>query len=315
MKAAKYGNFPQKVRIIEVGPRDGLQNEKMVLGAEEKIEFIKRLADSGLETIEVTSFVRPSKIPQMGDAEALYRRVNQEIGGLAIRLPCLVPNLKGLELAIAAGVKEIALFTAISDTFNRKNINATIKESFVRFAPLVKMANENHLSIRGYISTVFGCPYEGKVSYDRLLEVTEKLFELGVYEVALGDTIGVGGPRQIDIIGEMFAKRYELEKFSMHFHDTEGTALANIYRSLQLGFTNFDASAGGLGGCPYARGATGNLSTEDAVNFLEKLGIETGVNMEKLVDASRYIYEKLGRSCVSKFHNAYLGRREGRNHE
>ncbi|MFT6070369.1 MAG: hydroxymethylglutaryl-CoA lyase [Bacteriovoracaceae bacterium] len=301
-----FSNLPKSIFITEVGPRDGLQNEKTVLSTEHKIEFILMLQEAGLKSIEATSFVRRDKIPQMGDAKELFEGL-MALTQKPVSYPCLVPNLKGLELAISAGVKEIALFTATSESFNKKNINASIDESFERMGEVVELAQKNNLKIRGYISTVFGCPYEGETSVEKLLDVVRRLKDFGVYDISLGDTIGVGTPKQVqEIIGEL-KKKYELGLFSMHFHDTRGMALANVLTSLENGIRKFDSSAGGLGGCPYAKGSTGNVATEDIVYLCESLGIDTGVDMKKLARASEFILTKVGRKSSSKYLTAYLG--------
>lgn len=300
--------LPTDIRIIEVGPRDGLQNEKKVLSTEQKAKYIELLSMTGLSTIEVTSFVRADKIPQMGDASSLFEKVKAFMPA-NISMPCLVPNLVGLESALDAGVKEIAVFTATSDTFNKKNINATIDESMDRLRPVVKMATDCGLKVRGYISTVFGCPYEGKTSVENLLKVTRFLKEIGCYEISLGDTIGVGNPNQVLSFSKELKKEFPLELFAMHFHDTNGMALANILTSLEAGLTRFDASSAGLGGCPYAKGATGNVATEDVVNLFHSLGINTGVDMDKLTQASKYILGELEKKSSSKFYNAFMARK------
>lgn len=301
-----FQSLPKSIFITEVGPRDGLQNEKTVLSTKDKIEFITMLQAAGLKSIEATSFVRADKIPQMGDATELFSGL-KALSKNPVSFPCLVPNLKGLEMAIKAGVSEIALFTATSETFNKKNINASIDESFKRMAEVVALALENKLKIRGYISTVFGCPYEGETSTQKLIEVVQRLKDFGVYDISLGDTIGVGTPKQVQDIISSLKKSFDLSLFSMHFHDTRGMALANILTSLENGISRFDSSAGGLGGCPYAKGATGNVATEDIVYLCESLGIKTGVDIDKLVKASQFILDKIGRSSSSKYLTAYLG--------
>ncbi|EQC50232.1 HMGL-like protein [Bacteriovorax sp. BSW11_IV] len=301
-------SLPTDVRIIEVGPRDGLQNEKKVLSTDDKAHYIKLLTQTGLKTIEVTSFVRADKIPQMGDAVSLFEKVKSFLP-TDIHAPCLVPNLTGLETALDIGVKEIAVFTATSNTFNKKNINATIEESFERIRPVAKMAIDCGIKVRGYISTVFGCPYEGQTSIENLMKVTRFLDEIGCYEISLGDTIGVGNPAQVLAITNELKKEFKLDRFAMHMHDTNGMALANILTALDCGHTNFDSSSAGLGGCPYAKGATGNVATEDVVNLLHCLGVNTGVDMEKLTTASEFILSKLEKKSSSKFYNAYMARK------
>jgi hydroxymethylglutaryl-CoA lyase len=296
-------NLPGKVQIVEVGPRDGLQNEKAILDTEIKKEYISKLAQAGLKNIEVTSFVSPKAIPQMADAAKLYPEVAASMSG--VELPCLVPNIKGYEAALAAGVKTIALFTATSEAFTKKNINATLEDSFKRMEEVANRAKTDGIRLRGYISTAYGCPYAGEMKVDALKKVLDKLFKLGAYEVSIGDTIGVANPKQVDEFFVDMLQHFDRDKLAMHFHDTRGLALANIMVSLQHGITTYDASSGGLGGCPYARGATGNVATEDVVNLFHSMGIETGIDMKKLVDASSYILEKLEKDSPSKFYNSF----------
>ncbi|MBT3586260.1 MAG: hydroxymethylglutaryl-CoA lyase [Halobacteriovoraceae bacterium] len=306
-------SLPKKIKIVEVGPRDGLQNEKTVLKTEDKIEFIAKLTEAGMVNIEATSFVRPEKIPQMGDANKLFELLVKRIPIDNYNFPCLVPNKIGLENAKKAGVREIAVFTATSDQFNMKNINASIDESFIRIEEVVKEALSYGMKVRGYVSTVFGCPYLGETSLLKMTEVTQRLFDLGAYEVSLGDTIGVGTPSQVlKVIDGLEKANIPLETVAMHFHDTRGMALANVLTSLELGITNFDCSAGGLGGCPYAKGAIGNLATEDLVYLCHSLGIETGIDLEKLMQASLFILDKLGRLSSSKFLIAKQGEKSGK---
>jgi hydroxymethylglutaryl-CoA lyase len=301
-----FNQLPKDAHIIEVGPRDGLQNEKTVLATEDKAKFIELLAQAGLSTIEITSFVRADKIPQMGDAKELFSQLNTNDWFKKLNSPCLVPNLKGLEIAKDLGVSEIAIFTATSNTFNQKNINATIEESFDRFKPVVDEATKSKMKLRGYVSTVFGCPYEGETSVKTLIESCHRLFDLGVYEISLGDTIGVANPLQVKNILTDLKKEFSLDRFAMHFHDTRGLATSNIVAALEMGSTRFDASAGGLGGCPYAKGSTGNVATEDVVYLLESMGINTGVDIAKLVKATTFISAKLGKASSSKFYKAYM---------
>lgn len=294
------------IKIVEVGARDGLQNEKKILSTEDKIEFIRLLSLSGLQTIEITSFVKALAIPQMGDAVDLFTKVSQLVDQSKINLPCLVPNLKGYETAKMLGVKEIALFSATSDTFAKKNINATVDESFEKMKEVAEEAIKDKVRIRGYISTSFGCPYEGKMDVRKLSHVTERFFKLGAYEVSIGDTIGVATPNQVRDYVRDLKKNFQLEKLAMHFHDTRGMALTNVHVSLQEGLTTFDSSAGGLGGCPYAKGATGNVATEDVWYLLQSLGLETGIDIKKLSEASKFILSKIGKTTESKFLKAYL---------
>lgn len=294
------------IRIVEVGPRDGLQNEKSILSTEDKFHFISALTESGLKSIEVTSFVKAPAIPQMADASELFGRVKNELFNKGISFPCLVPNLKGYETAKNLGVKEIALFTATSDSFTKKNINATVDESFERMKEVAEAAREDKIMVRGYISTAFGCPYEGTMDVKKLISVTKRLFELGVYEVSVGDTIGVAIPMQVRSYLRALKSEFPIGKLAMHFHDTRGMALTNIYASLEEGITTFDSSAGGLGGCPYAKGATGNVATEDVWYLLNSQGLDTGIDIAKLAEASSFILGKLGRQTESKFLKAYL---------
>lgn len=295
--------IPKKVRLVEVGPRDGLQNEKKVLALSDKVRFIEDLAAAGIKTIETTSFVRPDKIPQMGDAAELFTKVVPLLAK-GISLPCLVPNLKGLEGAAKVGVKEIALFSATSDTFNKRNINATVDESLERLEEVAREASALGIKLRGYVSTVFGCPYEGKTSLDTLKHVSQKLIDFGCYDVSLGDTIGVGHPLQVKEIISSLRGNFDLSLFSMHFHDTRGLAVANVMASLEEGMCSFDSSAGGIGGCPYAKGASGNVATEDLLYLFESLGIETGIDREKVYLASAKILNSLEKSSLSKVHQA-----------
>lgn len=294
------------IKIVEVGPRDGLQNEKTVLSTEDKLKFISMLTQTGLKTIEVTSFVKPDAIPQMGDAVDLFTQVKAQLGSTGINFPCLVPNIKGYETAKKLGVEEIALFSATSDSFTKKNVNATVDETFERMQEVAEAAKKDNVRIRGYISTSFGCPYEGYMDVKKLLTVTERFFKLGAYEVSVGDTIGVAVPNQVrDYIKEL-KKHFPVDKLAMHFHDTRGMALTNIHVSLEQGITTFDSSAGGLGGCPYAKGATGNVATEDVWYLLQSLGLETGIDIKKLAEASRFILNKVNKPTESKFLKAYF---------
>ena len=294
------------IKIVEVGPRDGLQNEKTILSTEDKFQFIALLAQTGLQTIEVTSFVKAPAIPQMIDAVELFTKVRDQLGNTNLNFPCLVPNMKGYETARSLGVKEVALFSATSDSFTKKNVNATVDETFEKMKEVAAMALKDKVRLRGYVSTAFGCPYEGKMDVKKLINVTQKFFDLGVYEVSVGDTIGVATPNQVrDYIREL-KKNFPVDKLAMHFHDTRGMALTNIHVSVEEGITTFDSSAGGLGGCPYAKGATGNVATEDVWYLLQSLGLETGIDIAKLALASKFILEKVNRTTESKFLKAYL---------
>ena len=297
-------NLPKRVKIVEVGPRDGLQNEKKNVSLEDKFKYINLLSETGLETIEVTSFVSPKAIPQMSDANELYKKVSDNISG--INFPCLVPNLKGYEFAKKIGVKEIALFSATSSEFTKKNINATVDESFDRMKQISVLAQKDNIRMRGYISTAFGCPYAGEMSKEDLLDVAQRFIDLGVYEVSIGDTIGVATPAQVDEYLGFLNKSLDMSKVAMHFHDTRGMALTNIFVSLGHGVSIFDSSSGGLGGCPYAKGATGNVATEDLLYLFNSLSIETGIDLQKLVKASSFILGVVGKQTPSKFLRAYL---------
>jgi len=289
--------FPARVRVVEVGPRDGLQNEPEVVPSAIKIQFIERLAASGLPAVEATSFVSPGWIPQLADAEEVFAGLRRRSG---VSYPALVPNLKGLERALAAGVEEIAVFTAASETFNRKNINASIDESLARIEAVAGPARGKGLRVRGYVSCVLGCPYEGRIAKEPVVEVVRALLDLGCYEVSLGDTIGVGTPLAARRLLDSVAAACGMERLAVHFHDTRGQALANIYACLEAGVGVVDASVAGLGGCPYAQGASGNVATEDLVYMLHGLGIETGIDLPALVAAGHYICDELGREPGSR---------------
>ncbi|HEY2324151.1 MAG TPA: hydroxymethylglutaryl-CoA lyase [Thermoanaerobaculia bacterium] len=286
------------VKIVEVGPRDGLQNEKVTVPAEVKVDFITALADAGLRVIEAGAFVSPKWVPQMADTAEVYRDIPKDPG---VEFPVLVPNMRGLERAIEAGVKSIAIFTAASETFNQRNINMTIDGSFENYAPVAARARAEGIRVRGYVSTGFGCPYEGDVAPEKVLEVSARLLDLGCYEVSVGDTIGVGTPMQVQGVIGMLLQVIPASRLAMHFHDTRGTALANTLAALEMGISTFDASAGGLGGCPYAPGASGNLATEDLVYMLNSMAIETGVNLNRLVQASTKIAPYLDHPLPGKY--------------
>jgi len=274
------------VKVVEVGPRDGLQNEKVTIPTEVKVEFITALGDAGLRVIEAGAFVSPKWVPQMADTAEVYRDIPKDPG---VEYPVLVPNAKGLERAIESGVKSIAIFTAASETFNKRNINMSIDESFENYAPVAARAIAEGIRVRGYVSTAFGCPYEGDVPAEKVLEVCARLLDLGCYEVSVGDTIGVGTPMQVQGVIGVLRQVIPASKLAMHFHDTRGTALANTLAALEMGIATFDASAGGLGGCPYAPGASGNLATEDLVYMLDKMVIDTGIDLNRLVAASSIV--------------------------
>ena len=299
--------LPDRVTVYEVGPRDGLQNEPESLSAGVKVEFIDRLTDAGLPAIEAGSFVSPRSIPQLSDTDEVYRRIRRASG---VRYPALVPNVRGLERALAAGVLEIAVFTAATETFNRRNINAGVDESIERFRPVVARARREKLRVRAYVSTAFGCPYEGPVPPDAVREVVHKLLDLQVDEISLGDTIGVATPANVyDVIETLYDSGVTRGVLALHFHDTRGTALANVYAGLECGITTFDSSAGGLGGCPFAPGAAGNVATEDLLYLLQGLGIETGVSLPKVVEASRFLSDALGHQPPGRYLAAVSGER------
>ncbi len=274
------------VKIVEVGPRDGLQNEKVIIPTQAKIDYITALGDAGLRVIEAGAFVHPKWVPQMADTADVYRNIPKDPG---MEYPVLVPNMKGLERAIETGVTSIAIFTAASETFNKRNINMSIDESFENYAPVAARARAEEMRVRGYVSTAMGCPYEGEVPPEKVLEVSARLLDLGCYEVSVGDTIGVGTPLQVQGVIGILLQVIPPSKLAMHFHDTRGTALANTLAALEMGISTFDASAGGLGGCPYAPGASGNMATEDLVYLLEGMAIDSGVDLKKLVEASSVI--------------------------
>jgi isopropylmalate/homocitrate/citramalate synthase len=290
-------SFPRKARIVEVGPRDGLQNEAKRVPTEVKIELINRLAEAGPAAVEATAFVSPKWVPQMADNAQVFAGIRRRPG---VGYPVLVPNMKGFEAARAAGAEEIAVFGAASETFSRRNINCSIAESLERFAPVVKIARASGMRVRGYISCAAGCPYEGEVKPLAVAVLAEKLHKMGCYEISLGDTIGVGTPGRIRAMIEAVAKRVPIGSLAGHYHDTYGQALANIYASLEAGVRTFDSSVAGLGGCPYAKGASGNVATEDVVYMLDGLEIETGVDLMKILRAGQFICRELGREPGSK---------------
>jgi isopropylmalate/homocitrate/citramalate synthase len=286
------------INVVEVGPRDGLQNEKVTIPTEAKIDYITALADAGLRTIEAGAFVSPKWVPQMADTAEVYRNIPKDPG---VDYPVLVPNMKGLERAIDVGVTSVSIFTAASETFNKRNINMSIDESFENYAPVASRALAEGMRVRGYVSTAFGCPYEGDVAPEKVLEVCARLLDLGCYEVSVGDTIGVGTPVQVQGVIGILLQVIPPSKLAMHFHDTRGTALANTLAALEMGIPTFDASSGGLGGCPYAPGASGNMATEDLVYMLEKMGIDTAVDLSRLVAASQIIAPYLDHPLPGKY--------------
>ena len=303
--AIRRPHLPDRAAVYEVGPRDGLQNESETVPVEDRVAFVDLLTDSGLPAIEVGSFVSPKAVPQLADTDEVFRRIRKASG---VRYPVLVPNEKGLERAVAAGALEIAVFTAASETFNRHNINAGVDESIERFRPVAARAREGKIRLRGYVSTAFGCPYEGDVSPGAVREVVHKLLDLGVDEISIGDTIGVATPGDVyEVVETLYESGISRGILALHFHDTRGTALANVFAALQCGITTFDASAGGLGGCPYAPGASGNLATEDLLYMLDGLGVATGVSLPKVVEASRFLSRRLGHRPPGRYLAAVWG--------
>jgi hydroxymethylglutaryl-CoA lyase len=298
--------LPQRVKIVEVGPRDGLQNESQLVPSAVKVELIDRLGMAGLKTIEATAFVSPKWVPQMGDAAEVMASLPRRHG---VSYPVLVPNLKGFEQALAAGAGEIAVFGAASEAFSQKNINCSIAESLERFRPVMEAARQNGIRVRGYVSCVLGCPYQGEVPPAAVAEVAARLAEMGCYEISLGDTIGVGTPASVARMLDEVTLLVPVERLAGHYHDTYGMALANIYASLERGVAVFDASVAGLGGCPYAAGASGNVATEDVVYLMNGLGLETGIDLDRLVDAGAWICAELGRAPSSKVARAVLAKR------
>jgi hydroxymethylglutaryl-CoA lyase len=294
------------VRIVEVGPRDGLQNEPGEVPTAVKLELIERLADAGLPAVEATAFVSPKWIPQMADHTEVLERLRRKPG---VSYPVLTPNLRGFEAARAAGAKEVAVFGAASEAFSKKNINCSIDESLDRFRPVVEEAKNSGIRVRGYVSCVVGCPYEGPIAPDRVAKVAGALYDMGCYEVSLGDTIGVGTPAKTRAMIEACAQRVPMAKLAGHYHDTYGQALANIYASLEAGVRTFDSSVAGLGGCPYAAGASGNVATEDVLYMLHGLGMKTGVDLDKVVETGEWISAFLGKEISSKAARALIAKR------
>jgi len=284
--------LPKHVKIVEVSPRDGLQNEKQNIDLDTKLSLIKRLEESGLKNIEITGFVSPKWIPQLADSEQLCQALERIEH---VNYSALTPNLIGMQKAIANGIKEVAVFTAASESFTQKNINCSIEESLQRFAAVMDLANQHDIKVRGYVSCVLGCPYEGEIKANQVAQVTQKLFDLGCYEVSLGDTIGTGTPQKAQNMLKACMEVAPIEKLALHFHNTYGQALANIYACMQLGANIIDSSVAGLGGCPYAKGASGNVATEDVVYMLNGLGIESGINLEKLIETGQWISQKLNK--------------------
>jgi hydroxymethylglutaryl-CoA lyase len=305
MTQARTGTLPSRVIVVEVGPRDGLQNEKTEIHTEDKIGFVDRLSRAGLPVIEVSAFVSPKWVPQMADAAEVMARIERSP---STRYTALVPNLAGLERAGAAGVKEVAIFAASSETFSRRNINQGISESLETYTAVAARASALGMRVRAYLSTAFGCPFEGPVDPQRVAEIAAALIEMGAFEVAVSDTIGIAHPGQVPRVLDAVMQRVEASRIALHFHDTRGTALANVLVALQHGVATFDSSCGGLGGCPYAPGATGNLATEDLVYMLDGLGVETGVRLDALLEASRFIESRLDHPLPSRYYRAERSR-------
>ena len=289
--------IPEKIQIVEVGPRDGLQNEKEWVPTETKISLIEKLAGAGLTKIEATSFVSPKWVPQLKDAHEVFTGIKRITG---VSYPVLTPNMKGFKRALEANAKEIAVFSAASEEFTQKNTNCSIEESINRFRPVLEEAQKYNIPVRGYISCVLGCPYQGNVAVENVVNLAAKMTEMGCFQISLGDTIGAGTPVQAKRMVQKVSEKVPVSKLALHFHDTRGQALANIYACLELGVTVIDASVAGLGGCPYAKGATGNVATEDVVFMLHGMDIETGIDLNKLIETGRFISDVLGRIPQSR---------------
>ena len=293
--------LPANVKIVEVGPRDGLQNEKLQISAEDKIALIEQLADAGVNYIESGSFVSPKWVPQMATSSDVFNGIKRKSG---VTYAALTPNMKGFEAAMAVNANEVAIFGAASEAFSQKNINCSIEESLQRFEPIMQAAKAVNIPVRGYVSCVVGCPYDGFIEPEQVAMVAEKLYKMGCYEISLGDTIGVGTPATVTKMIQAVSARVPMEKLAVHFHDTYGQALTNIYSALQAGVMVVDSAIAGLGGCPYAKGASGNVATEDVLYMLNGLGIKTGIDFEKLLAAGWFISDKLGKAPVSKVSTA-----------
>ncbi len=298
--------LPSQVKIVEVGPRDGLQNEKKPISANDKIALIEKLSDAGVSYIESGSFVSPKWVPQMATSTDVFEKVNRKEG---VTYAALTPNMRGFEGAMAVNADEVAIFAAASESFSQKNINCSIEESLERFIPIMAAAKKANIKVRGYVSCVVGCPYEGDIEPEKVALVAEKLFAMGCYEISLGDTIGVGNPASVTKMLQVVSARVPTDKLAVHFHDTYGQALANIYAALQMGVKVVDSAIAGLGGCPYAKGASGNVATEDVVYMLNGLGIDSGIDFNKLLQSGWFISEKLGKTPSSKVSNAYLAQK------
>jgi len=298
--------LPFHVKIVEVGPRDGLQNEKQPISAEDKIALIEQLANAGVSYIESGSFVSPKWVPQMATSAEVFEKLNKKAG---VTYAALTPNMRGFEGAMAVNADEVAIFAAASESFSQKNINCSIEESLERFIPIMTAAKKAKVKVRGYVSCVLGCPYEGDIDPKKVALVAEKLYNMGCYEVSLGDTVGVGTPASVTKMLTAVSGHVPIDKLAVHFHDTYGQALANIYAALQMGIKVIDTAIAGLGGCPYAKGASGNVATEDVVYMLNGLDIKTAIDFEKLLNAGWFISEKLDKAPISKVSNAYLAQK------
>jgi hydroxymethylglutaryl-CoA lyase len=300
--------LPNKVKIVEVGPRDGLQNEKETIPADVKIELVDRLTRAGFVNIEAASFVSPKWVPQMATSTEVMAGIQRKPG---VVYSALTPNMKGFEAALAAGADEVVIFGAASEAFSQRNINCSIAESIERFRDVAQAAKQHNIRLRGSISCAFGCPYQGGVAADSVADVVRRLRELGCDEIDVADTIGVGTPQKVQAVLRRAAQEFPIERLSGHFHDTYGQALANIYASLEIGISIFHSSVAGLGGCPYAKGATGNVSTEDVLYMMNGLGVDTGIDLDAVVDAGQFISAHLGRKAVSRAGNAIAAKRQG----
>ncbi len=294
--------LPSSVKVVEVGPRDGLQNEKQFIAAEDKIALIDQLTEAGVSYIESGSFVSPKWVPQMATSTDVFNGISRQEN---VTYAALTPNMKGFEAALAVSANEVAIFGAASEAFSQKNINCSIAESLTRFEPIMTAAKAANIPVRGYVSCVVGCPYEGEISPEQVANVAEKLYQMGCYEISLGDTIGVGTAASVQKMLQAVSARIPKEKLAVHFHDTYGQALTNIYTALQNGIAVIDSAVAGLGGCPYAKGASGNVATEDVVYLLNGLGINTGIDFDKLLHAGWFISDKLGKAPISKVSNAF----------
>jgi len=294
------------VKIVEVGPRDGLQNEATPVNASDKIALIEKLTDAGIKYIESGSFVSPKWVPQMATSTEVFEKLNRV---KEVTYAALTPNMRGFEAAMAVNANEVAIFGAASESFSQKNINCSIEESLARFTPIITAAKNANVKVRGYVSCVLGCPYEGDIPPEQVAKVAMKLYQMGCYEISLGDTIGVGTPANVTKMIQAVSAHVPMDKLAVHFHDTYGQALTNIYAALQMGITTVDSAIAGLGGCPYAQGASGNVATEDVVYMLNGLGIKTSINFNQLLEAGWFISEKLGKAPISKVSNAYLAKK------